>query len=154
MRQVCRCWPWCSLLLSPSVHTLVAILILTLHLWSHGDGSLPLASTPTAPQQGEAGMQVPALVWPPAEPLYTHPSGHPAPNTTPPVARDGSLPPAPTFTALQQGEVGVQMLALVQPPAEPLCVRPGGHPAPNTAPLVAWGWLTAPRLDTHGAIAG
>ena len=51
-------------------------------------------------------------------------------------------------------EAGVQVLALVQPPAEPLYAHSGGHPDPNTAPLVTWGWLAAPCLDTHSAAAG
>jgi len=57
-------------------------------------------------------------------------------------------------TVLQQGEAGVQVPALVRPPAKPLCAHPGSHPTPNTAPPVAQGWLTAPCLNIHGAAAG
>jgi len=37
--------------------------------------------TSTVPQQGKAGVQVPALVPPPSEPLCTHPGGYPTPST-------------------------------------------------------------------------
>jgi hypothetical protein len=69
-------------------------------------------------------VQVQALVWPPAEPLCTHPGGYPTPNT---------LPTASTSTVPQQGKAGVQVLALVPPPAEPLCAHPGSYPTPSTA---------------------
>ena len=135
-RQVCRCRPWCGLLPSPSVHTLVATPIPTPHLWSHGDGSLPPASTPTVPQQGEAGVQVPALVRPPAEPLCVHPGGHPTPQhrTSGRTGRPAS--PHPNVRGAAAGQGG----------------RAGAGPgaAPCRAPLCAPRQPPRPQHSTSG----